>query len=74
MSPYGAVQWHVLNVRKHIFERKHRKSSRNFSSIVNKYRAWWLVVIINVWFGTVIWELFDIAYSASEQPYGLWEA
>jgi len=26
----------VLNVRKHIFERKHRKSSRKFSSIVNK--------------------------------------
>jgi len=26
----------VLNVRKHIFERKYRKSSRNFSSIVNK--------------------------------------
>jgi len=34
---YRAVQWHCsLNVRKYIFERKHRKSSRNFSSIVNK--------------------------------------
>jgi len=35
----------VLNVRKHIFERKHRKSSRNFSSIIIKYRVWSLVVI-----------------------------
>jgi len=32
----GLFSGTVLNVRKHIFERKHRKSSRNFSSIVNK--------------------------------------
>jgi len=37
---------------------KHRKSTPNFSSIVN--RAWWLVVI-KAWFGTVsIWQLIDI--------------
>jgi len=32
----GLFSGTVLNVRKHIFERKQRKSSRNFSSIVNK--------------------------------------
>jgi len=33
----GLFSGTVLNVRKHIFERKHRNSFRNFSSIVNKY-------------------------------------
>jgi len=32
----GLISCTVLNVRKHIFEQKHRKSSRNFSLIVNK--------------------------------------
>jgi len=32
----GLFSGTVLNVRKHIFERKHRKSSRNFISSVNK--------------------------------------
>jgi len=32
----GLLSDSVLNVRKHIFEWKHRKSSRNFSLIVNK--------------------------------------
>jgi len=32
----GLFSGTVLNVQKHIFERKHRKSFGNFSSIVNK--------------------------------------
>jgi len=32
----GLFSGTVLNARTHIFYRKHRKSSRNFSSIVNK--------------------------------------
>jgi len=42
--PMGLFSGTVLNVWKHIFERKHRKSSRNFSSIVNK---WSLVIGCN---------------------------
>jgi len=34
--PIGLFSGTVLNVQKHVFERKQRKSSRNFSSIVNK--------------------------------------
>jgi len=62
-----AVQWHCANVRKHILERKNRKSSRNFSSIVNKQS---LVIGCkkSMIRHCVIWELVD---SATEQPYNL---
>jgi len=35
-SDNKAVQWHCAKRAEEIFERKHQKSSRNFSSIVNK--------------------------------------
>jgi len=43
-SHIGLFNDTVLNVRKHIFERKHRKSSRNCCSIVSK---WSLVIGCN---------------------------
>jgi len=49
----------VLNVRKHILSAQHRKSSRNFSSIVNKWSS-----VIGCKYSMirhcVIWELSDI--------------
>jgi len=50
----------VLNMLKHIFERKHRESSRNFSSIVNK----WSLVI-----DSALCHLRADQYRATEQPY-----
>jgi len=51
----------VLNVRKHIFERKRRKLFCKFGSIVNKYR---LVIGCNKCMirHCVIWELIDIVH------------
>jgi len=49
----------VLNVRKHIFERTHPKSSRTFSSIVNK-KSLGIGCNKSLIRHCVIWELIDI--------------
>jgi len=65
----GLFSGTVLNVRKHIFEWKHRKSSHNFSSFTNKMS---FVIGCNKRMirHCVIWELIDIVSLKSPMSVG----